>query len=88
LINIIATPAFLDKYLYINASENKFNYKEKYLKCLEDWNLISEMQIVKDEEKIIEKVKLDKRLMRIFNQPILKDGVYNTERSDRLKNIL
>jgi len=42
------------------------------------------MRFINEEEKI----KDDKRLMKIFNQPILKDGVYNIERSQRLQKLI
>lgn len=88
LINTIATPKFIDEYNYINNSENKLTEKEKFLESLKSWNLISEMKLINNEEKIIEKIKDDKRLLRIFNQPILKDGVYNTERFQRLQKLI
>ena len=88
LINIIATPKFLDEYDYINNPENKINDRQKFINVLKSWSLFSESELVEAEENIKEKVKLDKRLTRIYNQPIFKDGAYNNERYLQLKKLI
>lgn len=88
LINIIATPEFLNKYNYINNSGNKLSEKTKFIEYLNNWNLISETKIVHAEEEIAKAIKEDKRLTRIYNQPIFKDGIYNFERFQQLNRLL
>ncbi len=56
------------------------------MKLKTKWNLISD-PFVSNEEKI-RIYSIDKRLTRIFNQPIFKDGIYNIERFDRLQKLL
>ena len=55
---------------------------------LADWNLYSELNLVNNEAAIKGKIGTDKKLNRIFNQLIFKDGEYNIDRYDRLSAFL
>lgn len=90
IINCIAKPDFMDNYDFLNDTANRTNNKEKYTECLNSWNLISELELVEADKTILEKLKLkeNKRLNRIFNQPIFKEGNYNIDRFNALKKLL
>lgn len=89
IINSIATSEFLNRYEYLNDVAKKQTDKEKYLKYLDDWHLISEKELVNKEKTITEKLDLreNKRLVRTFNQPIFKDGTYNLDRYNALRKL-
>lgn len=88
VINSIATPEYLEKYEYIADLNNRISGKEKFLSILNEWGLISEVKILANEESIIKKVNQEKRLVKIFNQPIIRDGIYNIERCQELLRLI
>lgn len=90
IINSIAKTEFMDIYEFLNDATNKSTDKEKYLQYLKNWNLISEIELVTAEMKIIKNLKHIKniRLNRTYNQPIFKDGFYNIDRSLALKSLI
>ena len=88
LINIIATPKFLEEYNYINNPENKIKNRQTFINKLKNWSLISESELVESEDTVKKKIKLDKRLTRVYNQPIFKEGTYNVERYLHLKKLI
>lgn len=88
IINAVATPEFIDIYNYINTPSNKSIDTIRYIQQLNDWNLQSEAAITANEETILKHIENDKRLLRIFRQPIFKNGEYNSERLNVLINLL
>ncbi len=88
IINTIATTQFPNKYNFLNNKENKQQSIDLYKQRLADWNLYSELNLVNNETTIKEKIGTDKKLNRIFNQLIFKDGEYNFNRYDRLSALL
>ncbi len=67
--------------------QNKMRDIDKYLTLLRESNLYSEENIVNSEELIRSKINQQKNLIRIFNQPIFKDGSYNLERFNILDSL-
>lgn len=90
IINSIAKPEFMDNYEFINNTKKKTEDRRKYLECLHNWNLITEIELVEAENKIIKKLQLkeNKRLNRIYTQPIFKEGTYNIDRAIVLKRLI
>lgn len=88
IINSIATTEFLTKYHFLNNHQNKQNNIDLYEERLTDWNLHSELKLVNSEATIKEKIGTDKKLNRIFNQLIFKDGEYNLDRYNVLNDLL
>lgn len=88
IINTIATTQFPNKYNFLNNKENKQQSIDLYKQQLADWNLYSELNLVNNETTIKEKIGTDKKVNRIFNQLIFKDGEYNFNRYDRLSALL
>ena len=88
IINSIATTQFIQIYEFLNITENRVLNKEEYIHYLTEWRLFSEINLINSESLIQEKIVKNKRLTRIFNQPIFKDGKYNIERKNFLKEIL
>jgi hypothetical protein len=88
IINIIATPQFIDKYNFLNDPQNKINKNDQYKKQLKEWNLFSEIRLCENETILLNKILKDKRLVRKFNQTIFKDGEYNKDRFTALNRFL
>lgn len=87
IINRISTTAFLDKFQLLN--DNTKRETVEYLKQLEEWNLFSELELIKNINLIKSKIDKDKRLTRIYNKISFdKNGNYNFERYSELKNLL
>lgn len=89
IINSIAKPEFMDNYEFVNDATKKTTERKKYLECLQNWNLITEIEFVEAEKKIIERLRLNenKRLNRTYTQPIFRDGFYNIDRTIALKSL-
>jgi hypothetical protein len=88
IINAIATTEFLTKYDFLNDYQNKRYDIELYKQRLSEWNLYSELKLAANEATIKKKIGADKKLNRIFNQLMLKDGEYNFERYNVLNCFL
>lgn len=88
IINVIATPRFMEKYEFLNNQANKVTGRARYIQYLTEWNLTSEIILVNNETTIIQKIANNNRLTRIFNQPIFKDDEYNVDRLNALKSLL
>lgn len=88
IINKIATPQFIEKYDFLNNTNNKELFKDQYLSYLSDWNLFSEVVLIENCETIKPKIAGRRNLIRVFNQPIFKDGNYNRERYNILESLI
>jgi hypothetical protein len=88
IINVIATPEFINKYEYLNDGSNKSKEIKKYIDLLCDWNLVSEKELAEGEKKIKNEIETNKKLQKIFNQSIFKDGAYNIDRYVSLKKLM
>ncbi|MBV6504986.1 MAG: hypothetical protein ILNGONEN_00542 [Syntrophorhabdaceae bacterium] len=88
LINSIATTEFLARYEFINNHRNKAENLDLYKQRLDEWNLHSELELMNNDTTIRKKMGNDKKLTKIFNQFIFKDGEYNSHRFNALKELL
>jgi hypothetical protein len=88
IINAIATLEFIDKYNYLNESANRLNETEYYNNLLQKWFLFSEIELLNNNAIILQKVRDNKKATRILNQPVFKDGGYNSNRYDFLKQVI
>lgn len=88
IINAVATTEFLTKCDFLNDHRNKQQDVALYKQRLSEWNLHSELKLVNNEAAIKEKIGTDKKLNRIFNQLIFKDGEYNFDRYNTLDALL
>jgi hypothetical protein len=85
IINTIATTNFLSKFHLLQ--ENTKRKTSEYLTQLTEWNLVSEKELIENDDAI--KTKLNIKSTRIYNKMMLdKDGKYNWDRYNVLKNIL
>lgn len=82
IINNISTIEFMDKYSYLNNPNNI--YSSKYCDYLKEWNLFSQLELIKKDSEIKKMIKSDKRLMKVYNQQIFQDGKYNMDRYNNL----
>lgn len=82
IINSIATPSFMEEY---NFLQNKVNRKSELFKSiLLKWNMFTELAILGASEEINLKAKTDKKIQRIMNQDIFRNGSYNDNRKELL----
>jgi hypothetical protein len=88
IINAIATPEFITKYEFVSNQQNKFKDLQLYKTTLREWNLFSELELVNNEEVIKEKIALNKKLIKIYNQLPFTNGKYNKDRYNTLKSLL
>ena len=91
IINRISTVNFMEDYRYLLNNENRLT--TKYQNILNKWCLFSELELVKNDEIIRQKIAGDKRLKRIYNKQIFehsnsKKGVYRFDRYVELKSLL
>jgi len=87
IINIISTTKFLEKYQVLN--NNGLGNKNKYMEILREWNLYSEIELINNDNLLIEKIRTNKSLIRIYNQkPFNNKGVYNVDRYNHLINLI
>lgn len=88
IINAIATTEFLAKFDFLNNHQNKLNGLDLYKQRLQEWNMLSELNLVNKETIIKARIAGDKKLIRIFNQLPFKAGEYNIERFIALNKLL
>lgn len=88
ITNTISTPEFLDRFNYIRDSSNRNTVK--YIDILESWGLVSELELVLNDN-LIKKVlminrELFKRDLILYNSLAFNNcGQYNFKRHNRLK---
>lgn len=86
IINKISTPEFMEKFNFVNNSENRVH--GRYLTILKEWFLFSEVELVEKNLQIKELIQHDQRLQRVYNQQIFKKEEYNWERAEIIKGLL
>jgi hypothetical protein len=87
IINIISTTEFLEKYQVIN--DNDLRNENRYIEILREWNLYSEIELINNDPLIRERIKIDKKSIRLYNQkPFKNKGVYNIDRYNALANLI
>lgn len=87
IINIISTTKFLEKYQVLNNSD--LRNKNSYMGILGEWNLYSEIELINNDNLLIEKIRTNKSLIRLYNQkPFNNIGVYNIDRYNHLINLI
>lgn len=85
IINQIATPDFIDKYNKLISTQIDISLKKD---ICQEWNLHSELSLLKNDALIKANFKNSKSLSRIYKQTCFKKGNYNTNRYNMLrKNI-
>ncbi len=88
IINAIATPEFMNKYNYLNENQNRLNDTENYKNLLQKWFLFREIDLLNNNSTILGRVRGISKAERVFKQPILKNGDYNSPRYDSLKDLI
>jgi len=88
IINAIATPEFINKYHYLNNNSNRLNDTENYNNLLKKWFLFREIDLLNNNAIILQKVRDNTKSTKILNQPVFKDGEYNSNRYDFLKQLI
>jgi hypothetical protein len=88
LINRISTVEFIDIFEKIRNPKDDVK-DDDYAKLLENWNLFSELSLHSNKEKILSAIKGNKRLIRSYYNPCMKeDGSYNEKRYNDLKSFI
>jgi hypothetical protein len=87
IINTISTVDFMDKLKFLMDDSNRF--KKEYQSCLKEWNLVSELFLVENGLKIIEKVMSNSLMTKIYNKRIFDSkGNYNFDRFNELNRLV
>lgn len=87
IINTISTTSFQKKFQII--SDNSKRKEPEYITQLKEWNLFSEIELIKNNDFIIRKIGSNRDLTRIYNKTSFdSDGKYNIERYNKLKDLL
>ena len=88
IINVIATPEFMDNYNFINNYENFQTDRDKFTNLLGRWELHRELEFVGNHDRIAAFIEKEKRMQRVFHQsPFNNDGIYNQNRIEKLLSI-
>ena len=78
---------FLTSFSYLCKNENRT--EPEYKEILRKWHIYSEIELLDRDSILKEKIKDNKRLIRIYNKRIFTiEGNYNYERYQELKDIL
>lgn len=86
IINNISTTEFINKYNFLNDINNANS--SKYIEYLREWNLFSQLELVEKDVAIKEAIKNNKQLIKVYNQQIFQNGIYNINRFDKLIRII
>lgn len=87
IINTISTISFLDKFQLLRDNDRRL--LPEYRVQLNEWNLVSEIELIDNNDSITQKIGNDKRLTRIYyNTAFDSKGNYNTERYSILKELI
>ena len=85
VINSIATPDFMSNFNFLQNTENRKLELDKYIEILKQWFMFTEIDIINNYDCIKEKIKDDKKLLRIFNKPPFDSkGAYHSDRKNKL----
>lgn len=87
IINTIATPQFMELFTYLLDNNNRI--KDRYREILNEWHLISEIELLNKDEDIKQAIIGNTTLKRVYNNsPFNNKGIYNTDRYYKLKNLI
>jgi hypothetical protein len=78
----------MDNFTFLSDKSNYLNNAKDYKDILERWFLYGEIKLIENMKIILEKIEENSRLIRIYNQPIFKEGKYNLNRFDSLANLI
>ena len=85
IINSIATPDFMSNFNFLQNIENRKLKLNKYVEILNQWFMFTEIDIINNYDSIKERIKDDKKLLRVFNKPPFDcKGAYHSDRKDKL----
>lgn len=89
IINDIATPSFMDDFVFLSDNSNRNIDRVKYLRLLRSWHLKSEIEILNSQDALLMKIATNKRLQKVYNKSIFdsKKG-YNRDRYSTLMKLL
>ncbi|MCD4828763.1 MAG: TdeIII family type II restriction endonuclease [Candidatus Cloacimonetes bacterium] len=87
IINSIASPEFMEKYQYINSNENRGT--DRYVELLRKWYLVSEIELIVNDDRICREISGNKRLTRIYNKHAFDaKAKYNNDRYIELSKLI
>jgi len=78
LINVIATPQFMEIYNFLNESKNRLEDPEKYRTFLQKWNLFNEVELL---DLFTNNNISEEKAKRIYWQSIFSAGEYKENRN-------
>jgi len=85
IINSISMPDFMEKFNFINASNNFHKNSERYKEILNEWFLFRELKVVENIPLIINRSESGKNIKRLLKQSLFdKKGKYRENRINTL----
>jgi hypothetical protein len=87
IINTISTTSFLEKFQLL--TNNSKRTLPEYITQLQEWNLLSEKNLIENDEIIKREINQDKKLQGTYNKMAFDNkGNYNWERFDTLSRLI
>ena len=87
IINTISTTSFLEKFQFLSDSANRT--KPEYLTQLNEWYLLSEVELINNNATIVHNIGNNKILTRIYNKNSLDGkGNYSWDRYNELRQLI
>lgn len=87
IINTISTTSFLNKFKLL--TDNTKRLSPEYRNQLIEWDLLSELELIDNNDRIVQNIGTDTTLTRIYNKIAFdKKGNYNTDRYSTLKQLI
>jgi hypothetical protein len=86
IINSISNVDFMKKYDYLVSFSNRDT--EEYKQILREWNMFSDLELLRNDDVILEKIGEIRNLKRTYNRQIFRNGRYDYDRRDTLKNLV
>jgi hypothetical protein len=87
IINTVSTTSFLEKFQFLSNGANRT--RKEYPMHLAEWHLYSEMELIENNTTIIQHIRNNNAMTRIYNRSSLDSkGNYNWDRYNMLKEVL
>lgn len=86
IINSIATTEFRNIYEFLNDNKNRCN--PQYADYLGRWNMQKELVLLNNDVKIKRLTGNNRSLIRVYHQPVFKNGEYNYDRFNSLVKLI
>lgn len=89
IINDIATTTFMDDFAFLRDNANRNIDNVRYRQLLNTWHLMSEIEILDNQNAILQAIRTNQRLQRVYNKSMFcSNKSYNKERANTLMSLI